>query len=140
MSYQQIIVVGNVGRDPEFKYLPSGTPTAQFTLASNERWNDKQTNETKEKTTWFRVSVYGPQAQTVNEYVRKGRQVMVIGTVEGRAYLDNNNQPAMSLELRARDVRFLGGRSEGGVGGQQGGDEYNSGYGDSSKNMDDVPF
>ncbi|HLU11954.1 MAG TPA: single-stranded DNA-binding protein, partial [Oceanobacillus sp.] len=115
--YQQVTIVGNVGRDPELKYMPNGRPVANFTVATNERWTDKQTNERKEKTTWWRVAVWGPQAETVSQYVSKGRQVMVIGTVEARAYLDQSGQPQASLELTARDVRFLGGR-DGDVQGQ----------------------
>lgn len=140
MSYQQIIVVGNVGRDPEFKYLPSGTAVANFSIATSEKWTDKQTNEKKEKTVWFRISVYGAQAETVKQYVTKGKQLMVTGTVEGRAYMDNNNQPAMSLEIRARDFRFLGSKNDGSSNGAQGGEEYAPSYDAGNKSMDDVPF
>lgn len=141
MSYQQIIVVGNVGRDPEFKYLPSGTAVANFSIATSEKWTDKQSNEKKEKTTWFRVAVYGQQAEIIKQYVTKGKQLMVTGTVEGRAYMDNNNQPAMSLEIRARDFRFLGGRNDDASGGSGGGDDFAPNYdGGGNKNMDDVPF
>lgn len=143
MSYQQITVVGNVGKDPEFKYLPSGTAVANFSLAVNEKWNDKQSNEQKEKTTWFRIAVYGQQAETVKQYVTKGKQLMVVGTIEGRAYLDNNNQPQASLEVRSQRFVFLGGRNEGGMG--AGDEEYapsygNNGGGRGQQTTDDVPF
>jgi single-strand DNA-binding protein len=133
--YQQVTIVGNVGRDPELKYMPNGRAVANFTVATNERWTDKQSNERKEKTTWWRVAVWGPQAETVSQYVSKGRQVMVIGTVEARAYLDQSGQPQASLELNARDVRFLGGRDGGGEMQGQAMDEYGGG-----DNLNDIPF
>ena len=131
--YQQVIIVGNVGRDPELKYMPNGRPVANFTVATNERWTDKQTNERKEKTTWWRVAVWGQQAEVVSQYVSKGRQVMVIGTVEARAYLDQSSQPQASLELTARDVRFLGGKDSDSQG--QPADDYGA-----AENMSDIPF
>lgn len=144
MSYQQVIVVGNVGRDPEFNYTPNGSASANFSIATNEKWTDRQTNELKEKTTWFRVRVYGPQAETVKQYVSKGRQVMVIGTIDVSAYMDKSGQPAASLELRARDVRFLGGRNEGGGAQGDGGEDYAPSYGNNGgrgqQTTDDVPF
>ena len=144
MSYQQIIIVGNVGRDPELKYLPSGVPVCNFTVAVNERWGTG--DDRKEKTTWFRVAAWRQLAETVSQYLTKGSQVMVIGTVDGRAYTDNSGQPAVSLELTARDVRFLGSRAEGGgQGGSGGGYEDYSGGGAGSggggaDNISDIPF
>jgi len=133
-GWHQTIIVGNVGRDPEMRYLTSGASVCSFTVAVSERWNDRQTNEQREKTTWYRVSCWRQLAETVEKYVHKGMQVMVIGTVEARGYLNNNNEPAASLELTARDVRFLGSRSEGGGG---------SGYDDDfapPESSGDIPF
>jgi len=134
MSYQQVIVVGNVGKDPELKYLQSGTAVCSFSVAVNESWTDSATNERREKTVWFRVSAWGRLGETVNSYVKKGREILVIGTVEARAYTDNSGQPAASLDLRARDVRFIGGRGD-----QQGGEGQ---YDDSApqENVSDIPF
>lgn len=109
MSYQQVIVVGNTGQQPELRYLPSGEAVATFSLASNEEWTDRKTNEKRSRTTWFRVSCWGNLGEVVNQYVHKGSLVMVIGTVEARAYTNHAGEAAASLELRARDVRFLGG-------------------------------
>jgi single-strand DNA-binding protein len=136
MSYQQCLVVGNVGRDPELKYLQSGTAVVNFSVAVNEAWTDSATNERREKTVWFRVSAFGRLAETVNQYVRKGKEVLIIGTVEVRAYTDNSGQPAASLDLRAREVRFLGGKSdrEGGEGGQ-----YDD-FAPPQENVSDIPF
>jgi single-strand DNA-binding protein len=132
-SYQQVLVVGNVGRDPELKYLQSGTAVCSFSVAVNESWTDSATNERREKTVWFRVSAWGRLAETVNSYVKKGREILIVGTVEARAYTDNSGQPAASLDLRARDIRFLGSRDDREQGGQ---------YDDSApqENMTDIPF
>ncbi|MCU0512913.1 MAG: single-stranded DNA-binding protein [Anaerolineae bacterium] len=146
MSYHQTIVVGNVGGDPRFTHLPSGTPVCNINLAVNETWNDRQTNEKREKTTWYRCAFYGRQAEIANSYVRKGSQVMVIGTVEARAYLDNNGQPAATLELRVRELRLLGGRGDSAASGS-GSDhsyDYDQGYAPSGpgrgNDTDDIPF
>lgn len=111
--WHQTIIVGNVGRNPELRYLQSGTAVCDFSVAVSESWTDSATNERREKTTWYRVSAWGRLGETCNQYLQKGRQVMVVGTVEARAYTDKSGEPAASLELRARDVRFLGGKPDG---------------------------
>lgn len=112
MSYQQMICVGNLGRDPELKYAQSGDAVCKFSVAVTERWT--KGGERQEKTTWFSVSVWGNQAETAAQYLSKGSQVMVIGTVEARAYQGKDGNPAASLDMRARDVRFLSRRETGG--------------------------
>jgi single-strand DNA-binding protein len=133
-GWAQTIIIGNVGRDPELRYLPSGVPVCNFTVAVTERWTDSSSNEQKEKTNWYRVACWRRLAETANQYVRKGMQVMVVGNVEARAYTDNAGQPAASLELTARDVRFLGTRAD-----REGGEGQ---YDDSApqENMTDIPF
>lgn len=136
MTYHQTIIVGNLGSDPETRYLPSGTPVTNFNVAVNESWTDKQTNERREKTTWYRVAVYGRQAEVVAQYLSKGRQVMVVGTVEANAFMGNDGQPRASLDLRARDVRFLSGSGNGG--GRS--DNYDNSFSSPPQDMDDIPF
>ncbi|TVR21627.1 MAG: single-stranded DNA-binding protein [Anaerolineaceae bacterium] len=138
MTYHQTIVVGNLGNDPEMRYLPSGTPVCNMNVAVSERWSDRQTGEKREKTTWYRVAVFGPQADNCAKYLAKGRQVMVVGTVEASAYMNKAGEPAASLELRARDVRFL----SGGGGGSSSDGDYggDSGGASSPGSMDDIPF
>jgi single-strand DNA-binding protein len=138
-GWQQTIIVGNVGRDPEMRYLPSGQAVTNFTVAVTRRWNDRQTNERKEETTWFRVAVWGNQAETANNFVKKGTQIMVIGRISARAYADNAGQPAASLELTADTFQLLGSRGEG-QGAPQGG--YGGGYdqGVPQGGVDDIPF
>jgi single-strand DNA-binding protein len=120
----KIIIVGNLGRDPEMRYTPSGQPVTQFSVATSRKWTDRETNEPKEETTWFRVSVWGKQAEMCNEYLRKGRAVLVeADRIQANAYLKKDSgEAAASLEVTARSVRFLGGRGEGGGGGMGGGE------------------
>ena len=134
MTWHQTIIVGNLGSDPEMKYLPSGTAVCNLNVAVNERWTDRE-GQPQEKTTWYRVAVWGKQAETVHTYLKKGRQVMVVGTVEARGYINNAGEAAASLELRARDVRFIGGREGGG---QAAGEDHE--YSAPPSNMDDIPF
>lgn len=134
-GWTQTIVVGNLGSDPELRYLPSGAPVCSFNVAVNEVWTDRQSNERREKTVWFRVSAWNQLAETCSQYLAKGRQVMVVGTVEARGYTNNSGQAAASLELRARDVRFLGSRDGGG---ERGGDYEN--FSPPPDDVGDIPF
>ena len=158
MSWHQTIIVGNLGGDPELRYMQSGRAVCNFSVAVSERWRDRQTEEQREKTTWYRVAVWGNQAEPCNTYLARGRQVMVIGNVQARGYVNNNGEAAASLDLTAREVRFLGGRDGGGQqgggqqgggwqGGQQGGQrrpsqqsERASNYPDQPASVDDIPF
>ena len=107
MSYQYTMIIGNVGRDPELRYTQSGTAVCDFSVAVNRRWNDRTTNEPVEKTTWFRVSAWRNLAETANQYVRKGMLVMVAGEIDASAYTGKDGQPHATLELTAREIRFL---------------------------------
>ncbi|NDJ63360.1 MAG: single-stranded DNA-binding protein, partial [Chloroflexi bacterium] len=85
-GWHQTIIIGNIGRVKELKYLQSGRPVLNFTVAVTENWNDRQSNERREKTTWYQVALWGPQAETLSQYLTKGKQVMVTGTVSARGY------------------------------------------------------
>lgn len=123
--YQRIILVGNLGGDPEMRYMPDGRPVTNFSLATNRRWNDPQSNQQRDETVWWRVSVFGAQAEACNQYLQKGRQVLV----EGRVRPDDRGNPRVwqrqdgtwgaSFELTAERVRFMGGRGETGAPGYQ---------------------
>ncbi|MEI2607254.1 MAG: single-stranded DNA-binding protein [Candidatus Promineifilaceae bacterium] len=113
--YQKLTIVGNVGRDPEMRYLPDGRPVTSLSVASNRKWTDKASGEQKEETTWFRVSVFGNQAEAVNQYVRKGRQVLVEGRLNPdsatggpRLFTRQDGSVGASYEVIAETVRFLG--------------------------------
>lgn len=117
--FHRIILVGNLGRDPEMRYTPSGQAVTNLSIATNRKYTDSS-GEQREETVWFRVSVWGRQAEACNQYLKKGRQVLV----EGRMVADENGNPriwnrqdgspAASFEVNAQTVRFLGGRDDSG--------------------------
>ena len=111
-TWHQTIIVGNLGRDPELRYLQSGTAVCNLNVAVSESWNDRQSGERREKTTWYRVAVWGAQAENCNQYLSRGSRVLVTGTVSARGYTNNAGEAAASLELRARDVRFMSSRQD----------------------------
>ena len=110
--YQRIVIVGNLGDDPEMRFTPSGVPVTSFSVAVNRRWTNSN-GEQREKTTWFRVTAWRKLAEHCNQYLSKGRLVLVEGEVDVSAWLDNAGNPRATLELTARNVRFLGGRGNG---------------------------
>lgn len=111
-SYHQTIVLGTVGSDAEMRYLQSGSPVTNFSVAVNEYWIDQSTDERREKTTWYRCNAWGRQAEIAHEYVRKGMQIMVVGNVSASAYTDNEGNPRASLELKVLNMQFVGNRGE----------------------------
>jgi single-strand DNA-binding protein len=135
--YQYTVIVGNVGRDPEMRYTGSGVAVCDFSVAVNRRWRDSQSNETREKTTWFRVTAWRALAETVNQYVHKGMRILVTGEVDASAWVDNDGQARATLEITARDIKFLSRRDE-----DTGYSDYGSGgdYGDAPSDVGDIPF
>lgn len=131
-GYQYTIIIGNVGRDPELRYTQSGVAVCDFSVAVSRRWTDRNSNERREQTTWFRVSCWRGLAETVNQYVHKGMQIMVTGTVDASAFMGQDGQPRASLELTAQDVQFLGARGE-----TMGMDQAAGGY---AEDAEDLPF
>ncbi len=111
-SLAKIILVGNLGRDAELKYTPSGAAVLEFTLAVNERSGDRGAGGT-ETTTWFRINLWGKQAETLKQYLVKGKQVYVDGRLRVREYTDRDGKNRTSLEVRADQIQLLGGRGEG---------------------------
>ena len=109
--YQRTIVVGHLGRDPEMRYTQEGTPVTSFSVATTRRWQDREGSQ-REETTWFRVSTWGKQAEICNQYLSKGRLVLVEGTISASAWKGRDGEPRASLELRADRVVFLGQRGE----------------------------
>ena len=113
--YQQLTLVGNLGSDPEMRYLPDGTAVTNFSVATNRKWTDGSGNP-KEETVWFRVAVWGKQAEACNQYLSKGRQVFVTGrlkpddTGSPRTYVANDGTTRASFEVTASEVKFLGGK------------------------------
>jgi single-strand DNA-binding protein len=114
--FHKIILVGNLGRDPEMRYTPSGQAVCNLSVATNRVWN--RDGEQQKETVWFRVTVWGRQAESVNQYLRKGRAILVEGRMNPdengnpRIWTSNDGQPRASFEVTAQTVKFLGGRDE----------------------------
>ncbi len=118
--YQQIVLIGNLGNDPEMRYTPSGVPVASFNLAVNKTWTNAE-GQRQDKTTWFRVTTWRKNAEIASQYLTKGRQVLVVGELEdARAYTDREGNLRASLEVTAQTIKFLSRGAEN-SGGDQGG-------------------
>ena len=126
-SVNKVIIVGNLGRDPEMRTFPSGDQVANVTIATTDKWKDKQTGEMKEATEWHRVVFNGRLAEIVGQYLRKGSQVYVEGSLRTRKWTDQNGVEKYSTEIRADQMQMLGSRQ--GMGGPQGGGHDDGGYG-----------
>lgn len=111
MSFNKIILVGNLGRDPELRYTPQGTPVCSFTMATNERRKDK-TGETQDQTTWFRVTLWGRQAETASQFLTKGRPIYIEGRLRVEEWNDRDGRSRYTLEVHATDMQFIGGKSD----------------------------
>ncbi len=116
--YHKIIIVGNLGRDPEMRYTPDGTPVTTFSVAANRRWTNPD-GSPREETTWFRVTAWRRLAETCNQYLQKGRQVLIEGQLKPdpatggpRIWTGNDGVARAQYEVTALSVKFLGGRGE----------------------------
>lgn len=141
MSYHTLILVGNLGKDPEMRYTPSGQPVTNLSVATNRQYTDSNGQQVKE-TTWFRVSVWGKQAESCNQYLKKGSMVLVEGRLNpdaktgGPRVWQGQNGPGATFEVMANTVRFLSSRRSDEEGG------YTSGGGsfEHASEPDDIPF
>jgi single-strand DNA-binding protein len=151
----KVIIVGNVGGDPETRYMPSGSAVTNLTIATNESWKDKTTGEQKERTEWHRVAMFNRLAEIAAEYLRKGSQVYIEGKLRTRKWQDKSGQDRYTTEIIADEMQMLGGRggsSGGNFGSGQQGDASSGGnqQGQSGSNVppqpgpddfdDDIPF
>jgi single-strand DNA-binding protein len=112
----KVILIGNLGQDPETKAMPSGTTVCNLRIATSESWKDKQTGETKEQTEWHTVAMFGRLAEIAGEYLRKGSQVYIEGRLRTRKWQDKNGNDRYTTEIVANEMQMLGGRG-GGMGG-----------------------
>ena len=115
-SLNKAMLIGNVGQDPEIRTIPSGARVAQFSVATNRRWNDKN-GQQQEKTEWHRIVAWEKLVEVIERFVKKGDRIYVEGEIEYRQYQDKDGVTKYTTEIRARDVVLLGGRSDGGGGG-----------------------
>jgi len=134
----KVILIGNLGGDPEVRYMPSGGAVTNLNLATSESWKDKQTGQMQDRTEWHRVVFFNRLAEIAGEYLKKGSKVYVEGSLRTRKWQDNNGQERYTTEIVASEMQMLDGRGEGGMGGGSGmgsgmGGGYqqndNSGYG-----------
>lgn len=161
MSLAKVTIIGNLGRDPETRYTPSGALNVQFSVAASRRWRDSQ-GQDQENTTWFRVTAWGRLAETMvtlteRGFLAKGRQVYVEGRIEAREYTGSDGQTRTSLDVNANEIQLLGNRQDsqggggygggqqGGYGGGQQGGSYGGqqgGFGgqDEADDLNSVPF
>jgi single-strand DNA-binding protein len=124
----KVILVGNLGGDPEIRYMPNGGAVANITIATSESWRDKATGEPREKTEWHRVALFGKLAEVAGEYLRKGSQVYIEGQLQTRKWQDQSGQDRYTTEIVVQGyngiMQMLGGRAQGGAaptaGGQSG--------------------
>ena len=113
-SVNKVIIVGNLGRDPETRTFPSGDMVANVRIATTDRWKDRETGENKEATEWHSVVFNGRLAEIVSQYLRKGSQVYVEGSLRTRKWQDKDGQDRYSTEVRANTIQMLGSRQDGG--------------------------
>jgi single-strand DNA-binding protein len=142
--YQKIIVAGNVGRDPEMRYMPDGTAVTSFSVATNRRWNDRQTGQPVDETTWFRVSVWGKRAEVAHQYLTKGSKVLVEGRIKPdlntggpKLFTRQDGTVGASYEITADNFSFIGSREDTGGFESDGGDGGGSAP---AHEEDEIPF
>lgn len=146
----KVILIGNLGADPELKYTPSGTAVCTFRLATSESFKDRDGNQ-QERTEWHRIVAWTKLGEIAAQYLSKGRQVYIEGSIRTRSWEDQSGERKYMTEIVARDIQFLGGGGQGGGGGYGGG--QGGGYGGGGGNQgggndfggppstdDDIPF
>lgn len=145
----KVILVGNLGADPETKYMPSGSALTNLSVATTESWKDKQTGEKVEKTEWHRVVMFDRLAEIAGEYLKKGSQVYIEGQLQTRKWQDRDGNDRYTTEIRAREMQMLGGRGGSGGGEYSGGGFQGGGQRPASQSAapqpepefdDDIPF
>ena len=146
--FQQITIVGNLGRDPEMRYTPSGVPVTSFSVATSRRYQT-QDGQWQEKTIWFRATAWRKTAETVSQYLTKGSKVLIIGELEEpRPWTDKEGNTQVSLEVTVQTIKFLSARGENSGGGDyqrepartQSNGGFSSGPMDDGPTDEDIPF
>ena len=141
--YQKIVIVGNLGGDPEMRYMPDGTAVTNFSVATNRRWTDQASGQPRDETTWFRVSVWGKQGESANQYLTRGSKVLVEGRIRPdpatggpRTFTRQDGTIGASFEINADLVRFLSGRDDVGMVSDEGGNYSTA----PAQEEDEIPF
>ena len=139
MSFNKIIIVGNLGRDPELRYTPQGTAVCNFSVATNEKKRDKA-GDLQDMTTWFRVTLWNKQAENASKYLTKGSPIYVEGRLRIEEWTDRDGNNRYTLEVHATDMQFIsaGGRGEEFSGSGSSDQEFSGGGGGSRNDFDDA--
>ncbi len=116
-SVNKVIIVGNLGKDPEIRYLPSGSAICNITVATSRQWKDKTNGERQEETEWHRITFFDRMAEIAGEYLKKGKSVYVEGRLKTRKYTDKDGIEKYATDIVATEMQLLGGREGGGGGG-----------------------
>jgi single-strand DNA-binding protein len=111
-SINKVILIGNLGKDPEVRYMPSGRAVANVTIATNDVWKDRNTGEKQERTEWHNVTFYSPLAEIVGQYLKKGSSLFVEGRLQTRKWQDKSGQDRYTTEIIANEMKMLGGRGD----------------------------
>lgn len=139
----KVLLIGNLGADPEVRYTQSGTAVANLRVATSERWKDRQSGELQERTEWHRVVLFGKLGEIAAEYLKKGSQVYLEGRIQTRKWQGQDGQDRYTTEVVASEMQMLGGRGEGAGGGRAGG-EMGAPPADHSQDAglddDEIPF
>lgn len=141
MTLNKILIIGNVGRDPEMRYTPNGNPVTSFSVATSRRYTTQ--GEQREETEWFRISAWNRLAETCNQYVTKGMKVYVEGRLSSNEWVGQDGEKRFGLEITASEVKFLNRPGDADSGGDQGGDGGGGGYtpsGPASNEVEDLPW
>jgi len=145
-SVNKVTLIGRLGRDPELKYTASGTPFCRFSIATDDVWNDKASGERQERTEWHNVVAWDRLAEICNQYLAKGKQVYIEGSLQTREWDDQEGNKRKTTEIRARDMVLLGSAGDGAGGGQRRAATADAApaapaqHGGSSITDDDIPF
>ena len=146
MSLNKVMLIGNLGKDPELRFTPSGRAVARFSIATSEQWTTPE-GQKQERTEWHNVVVWGKQAESCGQYLSKGRQVFIEGSIRSRQYDDKEGQKRYITEVIAQRVQFLGGGRGDGAGGGAGRGGSAGGGGGGAEDLpapmpedDDIPF
>jgi single-strand DNA-binding protein len=135
----KVMLIGNLGKDPEMKYTPSGVPVTTFSVAVSRSWRTPE-GENREETEWFRIVAWRKLAETCNEYLRKGSKVYIEGRLQTRKWQDQQGQDHYSTEVQADEMVMLDSRAEGGGGPRGGGGGGAGGFSEPDLGDDDIPF
>ena len=138
-SVNKVIIVGNLGKDPEVRYMPSGGAICNVNVATTRQWKNKESGEKQEETDWHRIVFFDRLAEIAGEYLKKGRSVYVEGRLRTRKWTDKEGKDQYTTEIVATEMQMLGGREGMGGGNNAGGDEEGGGYSERSAPQRQAP-